>query len=87
MPKILSSTVLRNSYNDVSELCHSTDEPVFITKNGSGDLAVMSIDAYEELVSDVGLAYQLAIGRRAAREGRVSDASEASRAVREKYGL
>ncbi len=87
MPKILSSTVLRNSYNDVSEWCHSTDEPVFVTKNGSGDLAVMSIDAYEELVSDASLAYRLAIGRRAADEGRVSEARDVSAALREKYGL
>lgn len=87
MPKILSSTVLRNNYNDVSEWCHNTEEPAFITKNGSGDLAVMSIDAYEELISDAGLAYQLAVGRRAARAGLVADAKETSTALRAKYGL
>ena len=87
MPKIMSSTALRNGYNDVSEWCHETMEPVFVTKNGSGDLAVMSIDAYEQLVSDADLQYQLAVGRRAAVEGRIQDARSVSSSLREKYGL
>ena len=48
MPNIRSSADLRNSYNDISEFCHTYCEPVFITKNGKGDLAVMSIETYEE---------------------------------------
>ncbi len=48
MPTIKPSAYLRNNYNDVSELCHSRMEPVFITKNGYGDLAVMSIETYEK---------------------------------------
>ncbi len=49
MPAIKSSTDLRNNYNEISTFCHSYREPVFITKNGQGDLAVMSIEAYEQL--------------------------------------
>ena len=49
MPAIKSSADLRNNYNEISSFCHSYPEPVFITKNGKGDLAVMSIEAYEEL--------------------------------------
>lgn len=51
MPTIKSSADLRNNYNDISNFCHTYPEPVFITKNGKGDLAVMSIEAYEELTS------------------------------------
>lgn len=51
MPTIRSSADLRNSYNEISSYCHNYPEPVFITKNGKGDLAVMSIEAYEELTS------------------------------------
>ena len=51
MPVIKSSAELRNNYNEVSTFCHSYAEPVFITKNGKGDLAVMSIEAYEEMNS------------------------------------
>ena len=50
MPKIQSSTDLRNRYNDISTFCNETDKPVFITKNGRGDLAVMSISLYEQLI-------------------------------------
>ena len=48
MPTIRPSAYLRNNYNEVSEFCHSRNEPMFITKNGHGDLAVMSIDTYEK---------------------------------------
>ena len=51
MPTIKSSAELRNSYNDISTFCHTYNEPVFITKNGKGDLAVMSIETYENIVS------------------------------------
>ena len=50
MPTIRPSADLRNSYNEISDFCHTCSEPVFITKNGKGDLAVMSIEAYEQLV-------------------------------------
>jgi PHD/YefM family antitoxin component YafN of YafNO toxin-antitoxin module len=50
MPKIKSSAELRNDYNGISNFCHTYSEPVFITKNGKGDLAIMSIEAYEQLM-------------------------------------
>lgn len=50
MPAIRPSSDLRNKYSDISAYCHSSQAPVFITKNGVGDLAVMSIEAYERLV-------------------------------------
>jgi PHD/YefM family antitoxin component YafN of YafNO toxin-antitoxin module len=53
MPMIKSSEDLRNCYNEISALCHEYAEPVFITKNGKGDLAVMSIEAYEELIESI----------------------------------
>ena len=51
MPTIKPSAYLRNNYNEISEFCHSKMEPVFITKNGHGDLVVMSIEAYEKFCS------------------------------------
>ncbi len=50
MPNIRPSSDLRNKYNEISEFCHKFSEPVYITKNGQGDLAVMSIETYEKLV-------------------------------------
>ncbi len=49
MPQIRPITDLRNT-TEISELCHASREPLFITKNGYGDLVVMSIEAYEEMI-------------------------------------
>ncbi len=49
MPKIRPSSDLRNNYNEISQFCHKYSEPVYITKNGQGDLVVMSIETYEKL--------------------------------------
>ena len=49
MPIIRPSSDLRNNYNEISTICHQTKSPVYITKNGSDDLAVMSIELYEFL--------------------------------------
>lgn len=46
--QIKPSTALRNDYGTISTLAHETREPIYITKNGEGDIVVMSIDAYEE---------------------------------------
>ena len=48
MPNIRPISDLRNNVNSISEYCHQTGEPVFITKNGAGDMVVMSIKAYEK---------------------------------------
>ena len=48
MPHIRPITDLRNT-TEISELCHAKNEPIFITKNGYGDLVVMSMEAYEAL--------------------------------------
>lgn len=47
MPIIRPISELRNNFDDISDLCHKENEPVFITRNGKGDLVVMSIALYE----------------------------------------
>lgn len=71
MPRIQSSTDLRNSYNEISTFCHESREPVFITKNGQGDLAVMSMETYEALSGKLELYRLLDEGRAAAKTGKV----------------
>lgn len=46
--KIKPSTSLRNEYNEISNYCKETMEPVYLTKNGEGDLVVMSIESYTQ---------------------------------------
>lgn len=48
MPIIKPISDLRNNFNQISEICHKDGEPVFITKNGQGDLVVMSMALYEK---------------------------------------
>ena len=57
MPIIRPSSDLRNNYNEISTICHQTNSPVYITKNGVGDLAVMSIELYE-LLTDKYILYK-----------------------------
>ena len=77
MPSIRSSADLRNSYNDISEFCHTYSEPVFITKNGKGDLAVMSIETYDQLVGRFELYGQLQEGLADIQNGNTRPFSEA----------
>lgn len=70
MPTIRPSADLRNSYNEISQFCHEYSEPVFITKNGKGDLAVLSIEAYEKLCGKFELYNLLNEGVQAEKAGR-----------------
>lgn len=47
MKRIRPVSDLRNNFADISKMVHKTQEPVFLTKNGYGDMVVMSIEAYE----------------------------------------
>ena len=87
MPTIISSTKLRNEYNAVSEECHATGQPVFVTRNGNGDLAVMSIESYECLVSDAAseLASLLSQGRADVDAGRTRPAADAIADLRKRF--
>lgn len=46
MINIRPSAAIRKNYNEISELCRSTGEPVYLTKNGSGDLVVMDVETF-----------------------------------------
>jgi prevent-host-death family protein len=57
--KIISSAELRNKYRTVADEANETGEPVYITNNGEGELVVMSIWAYQEIVSRRGIEREL----------------------------
>jgi len=83
MPTIKPSAYLRNNYNDVSEFCHSRTEPMFITKNGYGDLAVMSIDAFEQLKGKLELYSLLEVGRSAVKAGEKRSLTSAMKDIKQ----
>ena len=76
MPAIRPSAYLRNNYNAVSDYCHSKMEPVFITKNGHGDLAVLSIEAYEKFCGRYELHHLLDEALEAEKAGNYMDYDE-----------
>ncbi|MCL2191141.1 MAG: type II toxin-antitoxin system Phd/YefM family antitoxin [Treponema sp.] len=69
MPAIRKSADLRNKYGEISEFCHYHREPVFITRNGQGDLAVMSMETYEELIGKLELYQSIQTGLNQIRNG------------------
>ena len=76
MPAIRKSADLRNKYGEISTFCHTYREPVFITKNGQGDLAIMSIETYEELASRYKLYDAIHLGLDQIKNGKIIPGQE-----------
>ena len=63
MPVIKPISDLRNKANEISELAHKLNEPIFITKNGEGDMVVMSMAQYGQLQLKLELFSKLAVAQ------------------------
>lgn len=63
MPIIKPISDLRNKANEISELAHHSDEPIFITKNGEGDMVVMSMGQYSKMQLKLDLFSKLAVAQ------------------------
>ncbi len=87
MAMIRPSSDLRNKYNEISEFCHKYNEPVFITKNGSGDLVVMSNAEYERLSGKHELYRLLNEGLADAAAGRERPADEVFADIAKEFGF
>lgn len=85
MPHIRPITDLRNT-TEMSDLCHKQNEPIFITKNGYGDLVVMSIETYERQLALVEVYKKLAEAEKQIADGLPLLEGEAVfKRLREKY--
>lgn len=85
MPQIRPMTDLRNT-NEISELCHAKNEPIFITKNGYGDLVVMSIEAYDKLIGNNEIDAAISAAEKEyAEDGVLMDARETLSSLRRKH--
>jgi PHD/YefM family antitoxin component YafN of YafNO toxin-antitoxin module len=77
---------LRNT-TEISGLCHKSGEPIYITKNGYGDLVVMSMDAYEKKLAKLDMYEKLAKAEKQIENGEgLLDAEEVFSGLRKKYG-
>jgi len=84
VPTIRPSADLRNNYNEISKICKDQNEPVFITKNGHGDLAVMSMELYHQMSGRQELYALIDEGLDAAENGRVRPYREAMADIRKR---
>lgn len=86
MPQIIPIRDLKNT-SEISERCHAVGEPIFVTKNGYGDMVVMSIEAYEARMQMLDIYAKLATAKDQIENNQVLSATEALKGLREKYGL
>ena len=85
MPQIRPITDLRNT-TEISELCHAQREPRFITNNGYGDVVVMSIETYEEMIDIARTDAAISEAEKEyAADGLLLDAREALSSLRRKH--
>ena len=86
MPQIIPIKELKNT-NGISEMCHNSKEPIFVTKNGYGDMVFMSMDTYEELFRKLELYKETAISEKQYQEGKYKDARLVLSEIEKKYDL
>ena len=86
MPHIVPIRDLKNT-TAISNLCHESKEPIFVTKNGYGDMVLMSMETFEKSSFYNKLYSQLAESEADLKSGRVSDVDDAISDIRKKYGL
>lgn len=86
MPRIIPIRDLKNT-SEISELCHKTKEPIYITKNGYGDMVIMSMEIYRKLLHRADLYHDIELSEQQIKEGKVKDAKESLNSIKEKYGL
>ena len=76
MPQIIPIKDLKNT-SEISELCHRTNEPIFVTKNGYGDMVIMSMESFENTMKQIKMYEDIEISERQIKEGKVKDARSA----------
>ena len=86
MPEIIPIRDLKNT-NEISQKCHSCDEPIFVTKNGYGDMVIMSMATYENAMVLNEVYGKLAQAEQQVADGKVLDAKKELDSIREQYGI
>ncbi len=85
MPQIIPIRDLRDT-TKLSEMCNASNEPIFVTKNGYGDMVVMSMAAYEQRLAQVEMYSKIMEGKVQADRGELLDGPATFAKLRAKYG-
>lgn len=86
MPQIIPIKDLKNT-SDISDMCHKSQEPIYITKNGYGDMVIMSMETYENTMYRLSVYRDVELSEQQIENGQVKDARTALAGMRTKYGL
>ena len=86
MPQIIPIKELKNT-SEISELCHKANEPIYITKNGYGDMVIMSMEIYEKTMRQLTMYRDIEISERNIADGKIKDARASLAEMRSRYGL
>lgn len=86
MPQIIPIRDLKNT-SEISDRCRAAQEPIFITKNGYGDMVIMSLETYEKQMRLLDVYSKLAVAEEQVKSGKVLSAETSMKGLRERYGL
>lgn len=86
MPQIIPIKDLKNT-SEISDMCHKANEPIYITKNGYGDMVIMSMEIYENTIRQLFMHQNIEISEKQIENGQVKNARTALAEMRTKYGL
>ena len=86
MPRIIPIRDLKNT-GTISQMCHESGEPIFVTKNGYGDMVIMSMKIYEKKMYMQDIYDKIAESEADFAAGRTQNAREALREIREELGV
>lgn len=86
MPQIIPIKDLKKT-SELSQMCKESPEPIFITKNGYGDMVIMSMEMYEKKMFLLDAYAKLAAAESQVQEGKVLDANEGLQSIRAKYNV
>ena len=77
MPQIIPIKDLKNT-SEISDMCHKTEEPIYVTKNGYGDMVIMSMEVYESTMRQIAMYRDIEISEKQIEAGQVKDARTAN---------
>ncbi|MDE6566704.1 MAG: type II toxin-antitoxin system Phd/YefM family antitoxin [Lachnospiraceae bacterium] len=86
MPQIIPIKDLKNT-SEISDMCHKAEEPIYITKNGYGDMVIMSMETYEDTMRRLSMYQDIEISEKQIENGQIKDAKTALAGMRAKYGI